>query len=115
MVKVLDGLFEADGDEEAYDNGGNVDEEVLPCVGGVVGWVYVEHGGSGVRVAAIVSHTSGARHGAWRGKCKNEGWGERDGRLSQGVGIVGILRLRPSMKPTASAQDDGVLTGGGRR
>jgi hypothetical protein len=44
MVNGLDGLLEADGDEEADDDGGDVDEEVAPGVGGVVGWVDVEHG-----------------------------------------------------------------------
>ena len=37
VVEELDGLFEADGDAEADDDGGDVDEEVAPGVGGVVG------------------------------------------------------------------------------
>ena len=45
VVEVLDGLFEAYGDEEADDDGGDVDEEVAPGGGGVMGWVDVEHGG----------------------------------------------------------------------
>ena len=45
VMEVLDGLFEADGDEEAQDDSGDVDEEVSPCAGGVVGRVDVEHGG----------------------------------------------------------------------
>ena len=44
VMEVLDGLFEADGDEEAEDNGGDVDEEVAPGGGGVMGGVYVEYG-----------------------------------------------------------------------
>src|SRR5258708_17070369 len=36
MMEVLDGLLEADGDEEAEDDGGDVDEEVTPGGGGVV-------------------------------------------------------------------------------
>ena len=44
MVEELDCLFEADGDQEADDDGGDVDEEVAPGVGGVVGRVDVEHG-----------------------------------------------------------------------
>ena len=44
MVEELDCLFEADGDEQTDDDGGDVDEEVAPGVGGVVGWVDVEHG-----------------------------------------------------------------------
>ena len=44
VVEVLDGLFEADGDEQAEDDGGDVDEEVAPGAGGVVGRVDVEHG-----------------------------------------------------------------------
>jgi hypothetical protein len=43
VVEVLDELLEADGDEQAYDNGCDVDEEVAPCAGSVVGGVYVEH------------------------------------------------------------------------
>jgi hypothetical protein len=45
MMEILDGLLEADGDEEADDDGGDVDEEVAPGVGGGVGWVDVEQGG----------------------------------------------------------------------
>ena len=44
VVDGLDGLLEADGDDEADDDGGDVDEEVAPGVGGAVGWVDVEHG-----------------------------------------------------------------------
>jgi hypothetical protein len=44
LMKVLHGLFEAYGDEEADDDGGDVDEEVAPSGGGVVGGVDVEHG-----------------------------------------------------------------------
>jgi hypothetical protein len=36
LMKVLYGLFEADGDEEAEDDGSDVDEEVAPAGGGVV-------------------------------------------------------------------------------
>jgi len=44
MVEGFDGLLEADGDEQADADGGDVDEEVAPGVGGFVGWVDVEHG-----------------------------------------------------------------------
>ena len=44
MVDELDRLLKADGDEEADDDGGDVEEEVTPGVGGVVGRVDVEHG-----------------------------------------------------------------------
>ena len=44
VVDGFDGLFEGDGDEEADDDGGDVDEEVAPGAGGVVGRVDVEHG-----------------------------------------------------------------------
>jgi hypothetical protein len=44
MVEVLDCLLEADGDEQANTDGGDVDEEVAPGVGGGVGRVDVEHG-----------------------------------------------------------------------
>ena len=36
MMEVFDGLLEADGDEQAEDDGGDVDEEVAPGGGGVV-------------------------------------------------------------------------------
>jgi hypothetical protein len=45
VMDRLDSLFKADGDEEAEDDGGDVDEEVAPGAGGVVGGVDVEHGG----------------------------------------------------------------------
>jgi hypothetical protein len=44
VVDGFDGLLEADGDEQTDADGGDVDEEVAPGVGGVVGWVDVEHG-----------------------------------------------------------------------
>jgi hypothetical protein len=47
LVNLLDELLESYGDDEADDDGGDVDEEVAPGVGGVVGWVDVEHGDSG--------------------------------------------------------------------
>jgi hypothetical protein len=43
MVKELDGLLKADGDEQADDDGRDVGEEVSPGVGGRVGRVDVEH------------------------------------------------------------------------
>ena len=43
MVEVLDGLFEAYGNEEPEDNGRDVDEEVAPRVGGVMGGMYIQH------------------------------------------------------------------------
>jgi hypothetical protein len=33
VVEELDGLLETDGDEQANDDGGDVDEEVAPGVG----------------------------------------------------------------------------------
>ena len=45
MVEVFDGLFETDRNTKAEDYGGDVDEEVTPGGGGVVGGVDVEHGG----------------------------------------------------------------------
>ena len=44
LVNVLDELLEADGDDEANDDGGDVDEEVAPGVDGFVRRVDVEHG-----------------------------------------------------------------------
>jgi len=41
MMQGLDGLLEADGDEQANADGGDVDEEVAPDVGGLVGRVDV--------------------------------------------------------------------------
>jgi hypothetical protein len=44
MVEPLDGLFEADRDQQADDEGGDVDEEVAPGVGRVGRRVDVEQG-----------------------------------------------------------------------
>jgi hypothetical protein len=44
VVEVFNGLLEADGNEKAEDDGGDVDEEVAPAGGGVMGRVDVEHG-----------------------------------------------------------------------
>jgi hypothetical protein len=43
VMEVLDGLLEADGDEEADGDGGDVDEEVGPSVFGLVRGVDIEH------------------------------------------------------------------------
>jgi hypothetical protein len=43
VVDEFDGLLEGYGDEEADDDGDDVDEEVSPGAGGVVGRVDVEH------------------------------------------------------------------------
>ena len=43
MMQGLDGLLEGDGDEQADADGGNVEQEVAPGVGGGVGWVDIEH------------------------------------------------------------------------
>ncbi len=43
VVDDFDRLLEADGDEQANDDGGDVEEEVGPGVGGLVGWMDVEH------------------------------------------------------------------------
>jgi hypothetical protein len=47
VVEVLDGLFEADGDEDAEDDDAEVDEEVALRHRGVLRWVDVDHAGSG--------------------------------------------------------------------
>jgi hypothetical protein len=44
VMNSFDGLFEANGDEQTNADSGDVDEEVLPGGGGVVGRVDVEHG-----------------------------------------------------------------------
>jgi hypothetical protein len=66
MVKVLDGLLEANGDEQAEDDGGDVDEEVSPGAGGVMGGVDVEHGATPVRVLRQSSHISVLSAGSGR-------------------------------------------------
>ena len=43
VMEVFDGLFKADGDEEAYGDGGDVDDEVCPGVFGLVWDVDIEH------------------------------------------------------------------------
>jgi hypothetical protein len=54
MMDGLDGLLEADSDEEADTDGGDVNEEVAPGVGGGVGWVDVEHKKECMRVEGRV-------------------------------------------------------------
>ena len=44
MVEVDDGLFEADRDEQADDNGGDVNEEALPGMQGFMRCVDFQHG-----------------------------------------------------------------------
>ena len=65
-VDVFDGLFDAYGDEESEDDGGDVDEEIAPGGGGVVGGVDVEHGG-GILGRGGFGRFLGVR------------WGQRDG------------------------------------
>ena len=43
-VDGFDGLLQADGDEQADGDGGDVNDEVAPSMGGVFGRVDVEHG-----------------------------------------------------------------------
>jgi hypothetical protein len=45
MVYGLDYLLEANGEEQTEGDGGDVDEEVAPRAGGVVGGVNVVHQG----------------------------------------------------------------------
>jgi hypothetical protein len=45
VVEELDRLLEADGDEEADADGGNVDEKIVPGACCVMGGVDVEHRG----------------------------------------------------------------------
>lgn len=45
VVERLDAGLEAESDEEADGNGGDVEEEVAPAMDGLVGWVDVEQGG----------------------------------------------------------------------
>lgn len=45
MMDGLNGLLQADGDQQPQNNGGDVDEEVFLGGGGVVGRVYIKHGG----------------------------------------------------------------------
>jgi hypothetical protein len=44
MMEEFDSLLQANGDEQAEDDGGDMDKEVAPCAGRVVGWMDVEHG-----------------------------------------------------------------------
>jgi hypothetical protein len=54
LVNELDGLFESDGDEDPEGDGADVDEEVGPCVGRVVGRVDVDHAEQRPRVGCAV-------------------------------------------------------------
>lgn len=74
VVEGFDGLLEADGDEQAEDDGGHVDEEVAPCGDGVVGRVNVEHGElllwSFWCVGAVGFGRGGGRDGGRDGGCR---------------------------------------------
>ncbi len=50
VMEVLDCLFKAHRDQQAENDGSDVDEEVAPGAGGVVGWVDVEHQGLLLRI-----------------------------------------------------------------
>jgi hypothetical protein len=61
MMDRLNGLLEADGDEQTDDDGGDVDEEVAPGVGGVVGCGWTSS--MGVSVGFVLSVL------LWLGSC----------------------------------------------
>ena len=44
LMEVLEGLLQAESDEDAEDDGADVDEEIGPGVVGFVRWVDVDHG-----------------------------------------------------------------------
>lgn len=54
LMEVLDRLLDADGDEQAYDDGCDVNEEVAPGVGGMVRGVDVEHPSSSYRRGSLI-------------------------------------------------------------
>jgi hypothetical protein len=53
VMNGFDRLLKSDGDEQADADGGDVDEEVSPGGGGVVGGVDVEHGGALLRFIGV--------------------------------------------------------------
>jgi len=57
-MKELDSLFETHCDEQTDDDSGDVDAEVAPGSGGMMGGVDVEHGLSS-KYAAIIPHLKG--------------------------------------------------------
>jgi hypothetical protein len=85
MVQVFNRLFEADGDEQAEDDGGDVDEEVAPGAGGVVGGVDVEH------VGGLLLRSGGFRRGdeLVPGLVGGSGWR----RLGQRIGVLIVVRI----------------------
>lgn len=83
MVDELDGLLEGDSDEQAEDDGGDVDEEVAPSGGGVVGGMDVEH-----RCGFLRRRGGGVGHGDGRLRRDGVGFGHscRVGDKSNGGG-----------------------------
>ena len=53
VVDGFDGLLEADGDEQAHADGGDVDEEIFPAMRGFVRRMYIEHKSSPRAVKAV--------------------------------------------------------------
>ena len=83
-MNPFDGLLEAYGDEQADADCGNVDEEVAPGMGGVVGGMDVEHGGGFL-----------CGRDRWAGGL----WGWRDGvLLGHGLGWEECIAHPPPMR-----------------
>ena len=54
VMNALDSLFETYGNEQADDDGGDVNEEVSPGVNSVIGWMHIEHVRCLPEVAAVM-------------------------------------------------------------
>ena len=66
------GLLEAGGDEEADDDGGDVDEEVAPGVGRGVGRVGFEHAWLRAVGCPVIPYLEIAVRGGWATRCAEE-------------------------------------------
>lgn len=88
VMEKLDGLFKGDGDEEAENDGGDVNEEVAPGSGGVVRRVNVQHGVVLLRILGILGNL-GARLRSGRLRVRRFGRRRRRVHLDGQVSLDG--------------------------
>lgn len=74
MVEELDSLFQTDGDDQADDDGGNVNQKILPRMDSLVGSVHVEHRRCDLRRGRRFCASRPVPFGSSAGVCPTSGW-----------------------------------------